>query len=296
MTTVITLTRTAGLLTVLILVVSLTPAALAADSSSLIDLSTLKRNARQGSEADQFILGRKMVRESKSGTDLQSGLGWLKRSARQGYPPALLYLAEIYEHGRHVSQDFVKAHHWFARGAEQGITAARDKLAPLEGIDPEKEFILFGVPLSRATRFILRYALQKRGAQFLKTTVHGFCDRFRSEGLLQGTDQLQACYTGDRHIAQITYRFPSPGFKNGTEDYMDVFDKLETKYGPAGQASDEASSLLTWQFRQVRIHFWLQPGSETAFLRYLLPDRVAVFQQQLRAVAPSEQPPSDDNL
>jgi hypothetical protein len=290
------LARTTGLLTVLILVVALPQTAQAADSSGLIDLSTLKRNARQGSEADQFILGRTMVRGSKGGQDLQSGLEWLKRSARQGYPPALLYLAEIYEQGRHVNQDFVTAKHWYAHGAEEGLATARDKLAPLEDIDPEKEFILFGVPFSRATRFILRYALQKRGGQFLKPTVHGFCDRFRSHRLLQGTDQLQACYTSDQRIAQITYRFPSPGFKNGTDDYMDVFEKLEARYGPAGKASGGDSGLLTWQARQVRIHFWLQPGSETAFLRYLLPDRVAAFQQRLRAEATSDQPPSDDNL
>jgi hypothetical protein len=296
MTTAIALARTAGLLTVLILLVALPPAAQAAESSSLIDLSTLKRNARQGSETDQFILGRTMVRESKSDQELQTGLEWLKRSARQGYPPALLYLAEIYEQGRHVNQDFVKAQHWYARGAEEGLAAAKDKLAPLEDIDPEKDFVLFGVPFTRATRFILRYALQKRGGQFLKPTVHGFCDRFSSQGLLRGTDQLQACYTHDQRIAQVTYRFPSPGFRNGTDDYMDVFEKLESRYGPADRASDGGSSLLTWQASQVRIHFWLQPGSETAFLRYLLPDRVAAFQQRLRAEATSDQPPSDDNL
>ena len=273
----------------------LLPPVQAADGSSPLDLSTLKRQARQGSETDQFILGRKMVGQPSSPEDLKAGLAWLKRSARQGYAPALLYLADLYEQGQVVDQDFIQAHHWYALGAEQGITAALEKLEPLRDIEPDQECVLFQIPVRRATRFVLRYALQKRGARFMETTDHGFCDLFHSAEVVQGTDQLQACYTEDLQIAQLTYRFPSPG-KGRFPGFLDVFEQLEAKYGQAGRGADQDVQLYTWQCHEVRIRFWLQPGTRTAFLRYFIPDRASRLKQRLQAEAAAEAPAPENNL
>jgi len=290
-----TLLSTACLLGAVGLLLVLPLSGQAAESSSILDLSTLKRNARQGSAPDQFILGRKLLQESQGHADSKSTLKWLKRSAEQGYPPALLTLAEVYEQGRKVDQDFIQAHRWYALAAEQGIVAAQDKLAPLQGIDPGQECVLFQIPVHRASRFILRYALHKRGAQLLKTTVHGFCDRFQSSELVEGTDQLQACYTQEQQIAQLTYRFPDP--PNGPDNgYLGIFEHLEAKYGPAGTSSDQNAQLFTWHCHHVRIKFWLQPRTKTAFLRYLIPEKTARFQQRLKAEQSSEATAPEDNF
>jgi hypothetical protein len=248
-------------------------------------LQFLEQKPQIEKAAHKFILGRSYLLGLFHTQDQQKGLNLLQQAAESGYVPAMLLLAETYEQGQAgLERDFVQAKKWYFRAAEQGSEPARLKLENLEPADSEQDFSLFGISLNQADRFALRFALQKKGAEPLRLKDSQRCDLYAAQGLLPGSDQLQACFTADDKLAHVEYRFP-PRPPKEQEVLYNILEDLRDKYGQAQQVIQEngVPMLYRWQKKGVRIKFWQEGRSQTVFLRYSLPENQARLNRELRA-------------
>jgi TPR repeat protein len=73
----------------------------------------------------------KEVGEAIRAKDYKSAIEQLEVMTKQQHPEAEFLMGMMYEYGRGVEQDFVKAANWFRRSAEQGNVAAQTNLALL---------------------------------------------------------------------------------------------------------------------------------------------------------------------
>ncbi|MGM0424744.1 MAG: tetratricopeptide repeat protein [Thermodesulfobacteriota bacterium] len=258
-------------------------------------LEFLEQKPRAERGVNEFILGRSYLLGLFHEQDQEKGLDLLQRAAQSGYIPAMLLLAEAFEKGlAGIERDYVQAQKWYSQAAEQGSEPARIRMENLEPADPEQDFSLFGIDLNQADRFALRFALQKKGAEPLRLEDSSKCDVFASQGLLPGSDQLQACFTADGKLAHVDYRFP-PRPPGEQEVLYTILEDLRDKYGQAQQVTQEdgVPMLYRWQKKGVNIKFWQEGMSQTAFLRYSLPENQARLNRELRA---EEQEPKEPRI
>jgi len=72
---------------------------------------------------------------------------WYRAEAEKGYPRAQFMLGYMYEVGERIARDFARAREWYAKAAAQGETEAQYRLAQLyfEGLGGDRD-------LARAAR------------------------------------------------------------------------------------------------------------------------------------------------
>ncbi|MFP4393226.1 MAG: tetratricopeptide repeat protein [Desulfohalobiaceae bacterium] len=247
-------------------------------------LEFLEQQPRAEKGVNRFILGRSYFLGLYHEQDQERGMELLQGAAKNEYVPAMLFLAEAFEQGlAGVDRDYVQAKHWYSKAAEQGSESARLKLQNLAAPDHEQDFKLFGIALNKADRFALRYALQKKKASPLRLEGSGTCDLFSSQGLLPGSDQIQACYTTEGELAHVEYRFP-PRPQEKQEPLHNILQELRDKYGEPEQTIQEEGNpmLYRWQQNGVQIDYWLEGQSQTVFLRYSLPESQEQLTQELQ--------------
>lgn len=85
-----------------------------------------RRAAELGHAEAQFHLALRLFRQPQP--DYVEVMGWYRASAAQDFAPALCNLADKYEHGVGVEQDFAQAHALYERAAAKGIVEAMDSL------------------------------------------------------------------------------------------------------------------------------------------------------------------------
>lgn len=89
-------------------------------------------HAEQGNSLAQYDLGKSF----KYGggfiaKDIDEAIIWYEKSANNGNSKAAIELAEIYEHGRGVKQDYFKAARWYEHAANNGSATAQLKLGEM---------------------------------------------------------------------------------------------------------------------------------------------------------------------
>ncbi len=239
------------------------------------ELSIIEKRAREGSVVDMYLYGRSLVLGDMGLKDIQKGLGYLEKAASKDYPPAVLFLAQMYEKGLGgVERNYIKAFKWYERGKKLGLVVAKMKLRALEnsnnssGADKDS-VVLFGLNLQDASRFIFRYVLQKSGANPVRMNDKDFCDIFDSQRLIPTTDRLQVCFDRGGRFVLLEYRYP-PRKRKYPDILATMLSRLEKKYGSPktvlrGGKVDE----YVWHKGKIGIYFWLEPRTATAFLRYV---------------------------
>lgn len=99
----------------------------------------LYRAAQAGDAAAQYQLacqyglvdGRMRQAVPRAQRNDRQAQRWLEQAAQQEYPPALTALGVMYEQGRLVHQDYVKARQYYTRAAAQGEALAQNNLGRL---------------------------------------------------------------------------------------------------------------------------------------------------------------------
>ncbi len=237
------------------------------------DLSIVEKRAEQGSVVDMYLYGRSLVLGDMGVRDVSKGIRYLEKAANKGYSPAILFLARIYEKGLGgVKRDYLRAFYWYRKGEKEGIVVARMKLRALEwssNATRKDSVILFGVNLPYATRFIFRYVLQKTGAQPIRLEDNSFCDVFDSQKLISGTDRLQVCFDRAGRFVLLEYRYPPR--KRGYEKILaSMLSRLKKRYGdPKTITRYGKVDEYRWKKGPIDIYFWIEPRTDTAFLRYV---------------------------
>lgn len=95
------------------------------------------RAAIAGLPTAQADLGEMLLNGEGGPPDPAAALPWLQLAATASHPIAQFQLGEIYEAGQVVPQDLKLAKQYYAAAATHGVTAARDRLAALNGMgDP----------------------------------------------------------------------------------------------------------------------------------------------------------------
>ncbi len=259
------------LLVIFPLVFILSSSIYAADS---LEVLLLQKRASMGYSADEYLYGRTLILGNYPFDKKMEGIRYLKKAALSGYEPAVLFLAEMYEKGiGGVKINFVEAYKWYKKGVDMGIEVAKIKLAPLKDLtnSTKKGFRLFGLVLKNARRFAVRYVLQKNGAVPLKVDDNSFCDIFRSDNLVNGTDKVQVCFGPDKTFAMLEYRYPPRPTKYELI-LADMLKKLKKKYGnPNEIRTNNLIDRYVWQQKDITIFFWIEPKTNTCFLRYVEP-------------------------
>ena len=60
--------------------------------------------------------------------DYIKAVEWYQRAAEQGYAAAQYHLGVMYDNGQGVKQDYIKAVEWYQKAAEQGHAEAQFNL------------------------------------------------------------------------------------------------------------------------------------------------------------------------
>jgi hypothetical protein len=267
------------------------PAGTAASPTDDPDLlKPLQKEAERGLPSAQYALGRRYMLGRSLQQDVSKGLALLQQAAAKSYPPALLFLGRVYERGIGLPRNYIKAKGWYKKAAEHDIEAASIKLAPFRNVDPNEEFTLFNIPLTRATPFAIRFALAKRGAEKRQLMSQQLCDIYVSNGLLSGSDLIRACYTEESRLAHIEYRFP-PDQGQPSRSLSDHVRTLTAKYGqPKVQESSGVTVRYSWKVKGVHISLSMDHPSQTAFLRYTIEANQKRYLQQLKARQKEQRP------
>jgi TPR repeat protein len=95
------------------------------------------RAAIAGLPTAQADLGEMLLDGEGGPPDPAAALPWLQLAATASHPIAQFQLGEIYEAGQVVPQDLKLARQYYAAAASHGVTAARDRLAELNGLAEE---------------------------------------------------------------------------------------------------------------------------------------------------------------
>lgn len=247
------------------------------------DIDILEARASLGNVVDQYLYGRALILHHYSKEDIIKGISFLEKAAQKNYAPAILFLAELYEKGiGGVERDYVKAYYWYNIGAKLGLKTAKLKLAPFNDIESKKnEFLLFGIPIKKARRFNIRYVLQKNGATPIKLDDNSYCDIFMSNGFLPGTDRMQICYGLDGKFILMEYRYPPRREKYGIILAKNM-DMLTKKYGnPKIVSKVNVIDYYLWEKDGINIYLWMEPKTNTCFLRYVVKDRYIKLKRYL---------------
>jgi len=237
------------------------------------ELYILSKRAKKGSPIDEYLYGRTLILGNFPKAKKIEGIRYLKKAAIQGYTPAILFLAEMYEKGLGgIKQDYIEAYKWYEKGKEMGIKVAKIKLKPLEESAKEKNgFRLFGIVLKKTDRFSLRYTLQKHGAIPIVLDDNSYCDIFASYKIIPGSDRLQACYGLSGRFILLEYRYP-PKPMEYEKILASMLSKLKKKYGnPKEIRSNNLIDQYFWEKNGIYIYFWMEPKTNTCFLRYVEP-------------------------
>jgi TPR repeat protein len=93
--------------------------------------------AEGGLATAQADLGEMLLDGEGGPADPEAALPWLQSAAKANHPIAQFQLGEIYEAGQVVPKDLALAKKYYAAAAAAGVTAARDRLAELNGMAAE---------------------------------------------------------------------------------------------------------------------------------------------------------------
>jgi TPR repeat protein len=93
----------------------------------------LERAAKAGLPTAQADLGEMLLNGEGGPADPQEALPWLQLAAAASHPVAQYELGQMYEAGQVVPADLKLAKQYYAAAATHGVTAARDRLAVLNG-------------------------------------------------------------------------------------------------------------------------------------------------------------------
>ncbi len=243
--------------------------------SEVTEMTILEKRAKMGHAVDEYLYGRMLILGDFPKEKKQEGLAFLEKAATKEYKPAIIFLAQIYEKGiGGIHRDYIKAFKWYKKGAQLGIKTAQLKLSPFEELKKDKNsFILFGIPIKKARRFSVRYILQKNGAVPIDLNDDSFCDIFSSNNFLPGTDKMQVCYGLDGYFVLLEYRYPPRRTKYG-EILAKNMSKLIKKYGnPKTISKVNVVDYYLWEKDGVNIYLWMEPKTNTCFLRYVVMNR-----------------------
>ena len=92
---------------------------------------TLKEYAEQGDSVAQWYLGYMYEYGKGVEQDYVKAVEWYTKSAEQGDSDAQWYLGYMYYVGKGVEQDYVKAFEWYTKAAEQGDSGAQWSLGDM---------------------------------------------------------------------------------------------------------------------------------------------------------------------
>ncbi len=102
----------------------------------------LKEKAESGDAEAQFQFGlRSISGKEDDKRSAAQGAAWIQKAAKQDHVKAMTVLAELYEKGIGVGQDFKQAANWYRKAAEKGVPEAQTSLALLyaQGAGVEKD-------------------------------------------------------------------------------------------------------------------------------------------------------------
>jgi len=92
----------------------------------------LLTNAEPGDAAAQLKRGRYYETNAQSLEDFRKAYFWMKKAAEQGMGKAQFFVADMYCRGSGVEQSYLYAYVWHSLAAQNGVTAAEEKMEMLE--------------------------------------------------------------------------------------------------------------------------------------------------------------------
>ena len=92
----------------------------------------LQDRAASGDVAAQYELGRYYEKNAQSLEDFRKAYFWTKKAAEQGMGKAQFLVADMYCSGSGVAQSYIYAYAWHSLAAQNGISAAEEKMEILE--------------------------------------------------------------------------------------------------------------------------------------------------------------------
>ncbi|UCZ57649.1 hypothetical protein LGV61_05065 [Desulfurispirillum indicum] len=147
---------------------------------------------------------------------------------------------------------------------------------------PDAQVELFGVSLKCADRETVWEALKHSKVTVKSQNLQNWCDSYHSSAALQGSSELQYCYTYEDEFATARYTFPG---RMDTQLVVTVRDMVANRYGQPTRSSGNTSvgqASFSWHIRdgiEIRVHRgW---PDTTTYLSYIHTANNAVMERQL---------------
>ena len=250
----------------------------------------MKAAAEQGHLAARNNLGWMYLHGKGISPDLEKAEAWYLGAAGAGLPSAQYNLSRFYGEAPHPFNDPGKSRAWLRQAGASGHAGALRRILQEPSIDVEsaETVVLFGVPLSRVDRQLMRQRIEQAGGIPLTEKNDRWYDVFEAGDLLAGADRLFVGYSlRNATPAELRYRLPGENTPGGVARVRDL---LEEKYG-AFQAGSELHEFegvhARREVRGVTIELRRSWPDDALELRYVLPEELAYLREEQQQNAPS---------
>lgn len=146
---------------------------------------------------------------------------------------------------------------------------------------PDAQVELFGVSLKCADRETVWEALKLSKVSVKSQNLQNWCDSYYSSAALQGSSELQYCYTHEDEFAMAQYTFPG---RMDTQLIVTVRDMVASRYGQPTRSSGNTrvgEASFSWHLRdgiEIRVHRgW---PDTTTFLTYFHHENFPIMQKE----------------
>jgi len=286
-------------------------------------MNWLERAANNGLAEAQFYLAGVYQRSKSANTDSQA-FRWMLAAAGQGHLAAQNSVGLMYQYGVGVARDDDQAEAWFLQAASADLPSAQYHLsryyadrtqqvealawlrkaaanghdaalqrvlqAPGQEVTMADHLSLFGTPLVKAQRELLRKRIVQAGGLTLREQNSQWYDVYEASALIGGADRLFVGYSlGNRLPGELRYRFPGMNTPAGVARLIEM---ISNKYGLPQVATEvyEMYGLHAfWLFNDARIEVRRSWPDDALALRFVLQEQLAVIRdEQSGQATPSE--------
>jgi hypothetical protein len=277
-------------------------------------LTWLERAANHGlAEAQFYLAGLHQRREDP--TSAQKAFRWMQAAANQGHLAAQNSVGLMYQQGVGVARDNSQAEAWLLRAASADLASAQYHLsryyadggqqaealawlrkaaanghdaalqrvlqAPGQDVIVADHLSLFGVPLVRAEREVLRKRIVQAGGIALHQKDSRWYDVYEASALIVGADRLFVGYSlSNRLPGELRYRFPEMNTPAGVAR---LIERISDKYGPP-TLSAEAYELdglhARWVVEDTTIEVRRSWPDDALALRFVLKEQLAAIRYE----------------
>jgi len=223
-------------------------------------------------------------------SDDKQAFGWYYKAAQQGDSMAQAKVGHAYQYGDGVAKDDKQAMLWYRKSAAQGNNLAQDNLRLMQAeadaaqCDKAATTLLFNTKIRCTNRDEFRQAVKSAGNVVKREDRDFWVDQYKSETVLDGSDEFSVGYTSAGAFAYAEYTIPS-GMDTGK--VVAVKEMVARKYGQPQKAHgnpDLGEVQYSWKVKDG-IEIFVSRGwpDTTVFLTYREPKNNAVMQDEIKS-------------